>query len=68
MMVQRLARPLPTLALFAFAVLLTTLAVVQAIQAGAHPRLLADALTLDLVDEPERFLRSLEQRLEERAS
>jgi hypothetical protein len=49
MTVQRLARPLPTLALFAFAVLLTTLSIVQAIQAGAHPRLLADALTLDLI-------------------
>lgn len=49
MTVQRIARPRPTLALFAFAVLLTTLAVVQAIQAGTHPRLLADALTLDLI-------------------
>jgi hypothetical protein len=49
MTVQRLARPLPTLALFAFAALLATLAVVQAIEVGTHPRLLADALTLDLI-------------------
>ena len=49
MAVQRLARPVPTLALFAFGVLLTATAIVQAIQAGTHPRLLADALTLDLI-------------------
>lgn len=49
MTVQRLARPLPTLALFASAVLLTAVAIVQAIQAGTHPRLLADALTIDLI-------------------
>jgi hypothetical protein len=49
MSVHRVARPLPTLALFGVAVLLATLAVVQAIEAGTRPRLLADALTLDLV-------------------
>lgn len=49
MSVHRVARPLPTLALFGVAILLTTLAVVQAIEAGSRPRLLADALTLDLV-------------------
>jgi hypothetical protein len=49
MNVERLARPLPTLVLFAIAVLLTALAVVPVIQAGTHPRLLADALTIDLI-------------------
>ena len=49
MNVERLTRPLPTLALFAIAVLLTTLAVVQVIEAGTHPGLLADALTVDLI-------------------
>ena len=49
MSVHRVARPLPTLALFGVAVLLATLAVVQAIEAGTRPRLLADALTLDLI-------------------
>lgn len=49
MNIERLARPLPTLGLFAIPVLLTTLGVVQVIEAGTHPRLLADALTLDLL-------------------
>ena len=45
----RLARPLPALGLFGVAVLAATFGVVRAIEAGAHPELLADALTLDLV-------------------
>ncbi|MGH7566885.1 MAG: hypothetical protein ACREK2_08655 [Gemmatimonadota bacterium] len=49
MHLERLARPLPVLALFAIAVLATAVAVVQVIEAGTHPELLADALTLDLV-------------------
>lgn len=49
MSVPRLARPLPTLAFFGVAVLLTAVAIVQAIEAGTRPRLLADALTLDLI-------------------
>ena len=49
MSVHRVARPLPILALYGVAILLTTLAVVQAIEAGSRPRLVADALTLDLV-------------------
>ena len=49
MSVQRIARPIPVLGLFAVAVLLTGMAVGRAVEAGLHPRLLADALTLDLI-------------------
>ncbi|HEY7473094.1 MAG TPA: hypothetical protein VIE68_12185 [Gemmatimonadota bacterium] len=49
MSLTRLARPLPTLGLFGVGVLLAALGVSQAIDAGIRPRLLADALTIDLV-------------------
>ena len=49
MNVARVARPLPVLGLFGLGVLLAALAVVRAVEAGIHPRLLADALTLDLL-------------------
>lgn len=45
----RLARPLPALGLFGVAVVAATFGVVRAIEAGNHPELLADALTLDLL-------------------
>lgn len=45
----RLARPLPALGLFGVAVLAATFGVVRAIEAGTHPQILADALTLDLL-------------------
>lgn len=45
----RLFRPLPALGFLGIAVLAASFGVVRAIEAGSHPELLADALTLDLL-------------------
>jgi hypothetical protein len=45
----RIARPIPALGLLGVALVAASFGVVRAIQAGTHPELLADALTLDLL-------------------